>query len=30
MYIGVAGGIIFIFIQVVFLIDFAHSWTESW
>jgi len=30
LYIGLIGGVLFIFIQVVYLIDFAHSWTESW
>lgn len=30
MYIGLVGAVLFIFIQVVFLIYVAHSWTESW
>lgn len=30
MYIGLIGGVLFIFIQVIYLIDVAHSWTESW
>lgn len=30
MYFGIVGGVFFIFFQVLYLIDFAHSWTESW
>lgn len=30
MYIGLIGGLFFILFQLVFLIDFAHSWNESW
>ena len=30
MVIGYIGAIIFILIQVVVLVDFAHSWAESW
>lgn len=29
-YIGMAGAFCFILIQLVLLIDFAHSWNESW
>ena len=29
-YVGMAGAFCFILIQLVLLIDFAHSWTESW
>ncbi len=28
--IGVCGAFCFILIQLVFLVDFAHSWNESW
>ena len=30
MYIGLIGGLLFILFQLVFIIDFAHSWNESW
>jgi len=30
MYFGMIGGFIFIIIQLVLIIDFAHSWAESW
>lgn len=30
MYIGMAGGFTFILIQLVLLVDFAHSWAEVW
>ena len=30
MYIGLIAGILFILFQVVFLVDFAHSWNEAW
>lgn len=30
MYFGLIGGLLFVFAQVLYLIDFAHSWTESW
>lgn len=29
-YLGMAGAFCFILIQLVLLIDFAHSWNESW
>ena len=28
--IGMIGAFIFIILQVVFLIDFAHNWAEAW
>ncbi|XP_007248380.3 serine incorporator 1 [Astyanax mexicanus] len=28
--VGMAGAFVFILIQLVFLVDFAHSWNESW
>jgi hypothetical protein len=30
MYIGMIGGLIFIIIQLILIIDFAHSWAEAW
>nr|CAG4644009.1 EOG090X07ET [Lepidurus arcticus] len=30
MYFGMIGGFLFILIQLVLLIDFAHSWAEDW
>jgi hypothetical protein len=30
MYFGMAGGLLFILIQLVLIIDFAHSWAEAW
>lgn len=30
MYIGLFGAFLFILIQLVLLVDFAHSWNESW
>ena len=28
--IGFIGGFLFILLQVIFLVDFAHAWAESW
>ena len=30
MYVGLIGGFLFILIQVVLIIDFAHGLAESW
>merc|ERR1712045_114118 len=30
MYFGMIGALLFIIIQLVLIIDFAHSWAESW
>jgi hypothetical protein len=30
MYFGLTGGLLFILIQLVLIIDLAHSWAESW
>lgn len=30
MWVGLIGGIVFILVQLVLLVDFAHSWAETW
>ena len=30
MYIGLLGGFLFIIIQLILLVDFAHCWAERW
>jgi hypothetical protein len=30
MYFGLIGGLLFILVQLVLIIDFAHSWAEAW
>lgn len=30
MYFGMVGAFVFIFVQLVLIIDFAHSWAEKW
>ncbi|XP_031637312.1 probable serine incorporator isoform X2 [Contarinia nasturtii] len=30
MWVGLIGGVIFILVQLVLLVDFAHSWAETW
>lgn len=30
MWVGLTGGFIFILIQLVFIVDFAHNWAEGW
>lgn len=30
MYIGMIGGFLFIIVQLILIVDFAHSWAEAW
>lgn len=30
MWFGMIGGFLFILIQLVMIVDFAHSWAEKW